>query len=161
MYRRIMVPLDGSQLSEAALDQLAHLAGSQTEVILLRVVAPPSVDAPAPVPTNPTALAVLVPAVEVATEEATAELRAAEYYLAEKEAGLARRGIRARFTAIEDSHPAEVIVTQAEAEQADVIVMSTHGRSGIVRWMLGSVADQVLHSCLVPLLLVRPGRPIP
>ena len=51
--------------------------------------------------------------------------------------------------------PADAIVETAEAEQADLVVMATHGYSGIRRWALGSVADKVLHAIKTPLVLVR------
>jgi nucleotide-binding universal stress UspA family protein len=52
--------------------------------------------------------------------------------------------------------PAEAIVDQAVQRHADLIVMATHGYSGLRRWALGSVADKLLHACAIPLLLVRP-----
>jgi nucleotide-binding universal stress UspA family protein len=54
-----------------------------------------------------------------------------------------------------EGHPAEAIIDEAERQQSDVIVMATHGYSGIKRWSLGSVADKVLHATDTPLVLVR------
>jgi nucleotide-binding universal stress UspA family protein len=54
--------------------------------------------------------------------------------------------------------PAARIVDQAKHEKADLIAMSTHGRSGLARWVLGSVADKILHESRIPLWLVRPKR---
>ena len=61
---------------------------------------------------------------------------------------------------VETGYPAEVIVDSARERQAGLIVMATHGRSGLRRWTLGSVADKVLHASSIPLLLVRaePGH---
>ncbi|HUW12521.1 MAG TPA: universal stress protein [Anaerolineae bacterium] len=52
--------------------------------------------------------------------------------------------------------PAERIIEHATKEQVDLIAMSTHGRSGFSRWMLGSVADKVLRGVMLPVLVVRP-----
>jgi nucleotide-binding universal stress UspA family protein len=56
---------------------------------------------------------------------------------------------------VAEGMPADVIVDVAAHREVDLIVMATHGRSGISRWALGSVADKVLHSTTVPLVLVR------
>ena len=55
------------------------------------------------------------------------------------------------------NHPAQAIVEAAKYRKADLIVMSTHGRSGIGRLVLGSVAEKVLRATAVPILLLRPG----
>jgi nucleotide-binding universal stress UspA family protein len=52
-------------------------------------------------------------------------------------------------------YPAEVIVDEAERRHASLIVMATHGYSGLRRWTLGSTADKVLHSTRTPLLMIR------
>jgi nucleotide-binding universal stress UspA family protein len=57
----------------------------------------------------------------------------------------------------EASAVADAILNYAEANGVDLIAMSTHGRSGIGRWLLGSVADRVVHGSQVPVLLVRPN----
>lgn len=54
--------------------------------------------------------------------------------------------------------PAEMIIDQAYAHQIDLIVMATHGYSGVRRWALGSIADKVLHATTTPLILVRVGK---
>jgi nucleotide-binding universal stress UspA family protein len=64
-------------------------------------------------------------------------------------------GISVRI-AVAFGRPAQEIVDFAEREDIDLIVMSTHGRSGMSRWILGSVADKVLRGTHLPVLLVRP-----
>jgi nucleotide-binding universal stress UspA family protein len=56
---------------------------------------------------------------------------------------------------VESGHPAETIIDYAKAHQIDLIVMTTHGRSGLARWVYGSVADKVLRGATCPVLLVR------
>jgi nucleotide-binding universal stress UspA family protein len=165
MYRRILVPLDGSPLAEAALAQLPHLAGSDTEIVLVRVVGnepeelPPSVVAPASATTN---FAGVVPPAphhpghDEPESEYTRRQDIARRYLDEKAASLALDSRRS-FVVLSDSDAARAIAAQATSSNADLIVMSTHGRSGVVRLVLGSVAEKVLRSTKLPLLLVRPG----
>jgi nucleotide-binding universal stress UspA family protein len=149
MYSKILVPLDGSELSECSLQQLEKVEakGGGTEVILLKVVEPiMSNDATA------WAQAGYSP-VEV---ENRSRADAAGYVsqLAEK---LVNQGIRARGETL-FGRPAESILGYAAENQADLILMSSHGRTGISRWAFGSVADRVVRSSKVPVLLVSaPG----
>jgi nucleotide-binding universal stress UspA family protein len=169
VYRRILVPLDGSSFSEAALDQLSHLAGPETEVLLLRVARLdsnellPGVMAPAPPSGGYVGVAPptrLNPSGSGMSGEADDRVRReAQTYLEEKSETL--RGVVAKWRTqvVDGADPASAIAAEAEDEGADLILLSTHGRSGAVRWILGSVAEKVLHSTHVPLLLVRPGKP--
>lgn len=138
--RRVLVPLDGSQLSERALPLAAHLAeraGAQLE--LLQVVSPVVEAYPyAVVPSS---------VYETLCDRARSGLQA----IADR---LQQRSIEVP-TVVEIGFPAEAIVDEAHRRQADLIVMATHGRSGLRRWALGSVADRVLHAAKTPLLLVH------
>jgi nucleotide-binding universal stress UspA family protein len=169
MYRRILVPLDGSPLSEVALDQLPQLVGPETEVLLLRIAE----STPAIFP--PVALGPFPPgggmSVGVPPTPSTERLsdspdegddrarREAQEYLDAKAVSVPGPVTRRRTLVLENVDPAAAIAGQGQDERADLIVMSTHGRSGAVRWILGSVAEKVLHSTHIPLLLVRPGKP--
>lgn len=167
MYRRILVPLDGSPLAEAALNQLPHLVGPETEVLLLRVVEPTRVEIP-PVAVGPYppggGSAMVVPASpggqDVVAPDDNRTRAEAQLYLEEKANTLRTLVAKRRILVLEDADPAAAIAAQARDEPTDLILMATHGRSGVVRWILGSVADQVLHSTLCPLLLVRPGASV-
>jgi nucleotide-binding universal stress UspA family protein len=77
-------------------------------------------------------------------------------YLDQVEMRLADRQIRVRTEALEANRPAEAITDYARDNGMDLIVMATHGRTGMTRLMLGSVAQSVLHQSSVPVLLVRP-----
>jgi nucleotide-binding universal stress UspA family protein len=85
-------------------------------------------------------------------ESARAEVEAALTPMAQKLRG---DDISVR-TAVAFGRPAQEIVAFAEREKIELIAMSTHGRSGLSRWILGSVADKVLRGTNLPVLLVRP-----
>jgi len=138
MFPRILVPLDGSSRSELILAQIQPLLRRErTEVILLRAAH------------NPLSLA------RIDTGKLEREDRArAENYLHHLVRRLEEEGIQAR--AIErEEEPAEAILKAAVTEGASLIAMTTHGRSGIARWIGGSVAEKVLRASPVPLLLVH------
>jgi nucleotide-binding universal stress UspA family protein len=82
---------------------------------------------------------------------------AGDTYLTRVQARLSEKGIDVA-TRIVSGDPAARIVDLARQEKADLIAMSTHGRSGIARWVLGSVADKILHESKIPMWLVRPKR---
>lgn len=137
MFARILVPLDGSALAEAILPQVTELATLHgAEVVLLRV-----------------ALAHTFPGTNQ-TEAQVQAVQEAEAYLAGVLQSLLAGGIKAQHV-VRYGHAAEEIVDQAETGCADLIAMSTHGRSGLRRWMLGSITEKVLRAATVPVLLVR------
>jgi nucleotide-binding universal stress UspA family protein len=140
--KKILVPLDGSVLAEAALAPAVELAmktGAQM-LVLLRA-----------------AEAHTMPMADPSEAQVTA-VRTAEEYLA----GARERVVKAGFERVETSvwygPPAEAIVEAAAFRKADLIVMSSHGRSGLGRLVLGSVAETVLRGTTVPILLIRPGN---
>ena len=168
MYQTILVPLDASPLSEAALGQLPHLVRPGSGVVLLRVIDPPvamGIAAAAPTYASmggaPISVSMPIESNPVAEEEHDRILdvpdQAASGYLEEQARGLRGLEVNVRTVVLEDRDPARAIAAQAVTERADLIVMSTHGRSGVVRSVLGSVADRVLHLTATPVLLVRPG----
>ena len=137
-HATILVPLDGSTLAEAALPRVVELArGGETTVLLVHAVAAHGRDG------------------RVATHADLDVTREAEAYLSGVRERLADRGVRAVRAAVRHGPPARVIVEVAAAAKADLIVMSTHGRSGLDRMLLGSVAERVLRSTTTPTLLVR------
>ncbi|BCX03281.1 MAG: hypothetical protein KatS3mg053_1219 [Candidatus Roseilinea sp.] len=157
MYRKILVPLDGSALSAAVLPRvraIARCAGAP--VVLLRVI--PEIGMRIGTPAPPTADA--QPAERPATPLQTIPLEMDQYesaaheYLNRVAAELSAAGIAAH-TRIVVGPITESILDVATEEGADLIAMSTHGRSGLGRFLLGSVANQVLHYAKTPVLLVR------
>ena len=160
--KTIIVPLDGSKFAEAALSHAEELAkqggGSSVEVVLINVCHPPELLSMAEYywtpetypPTRPLKWEDYVEQQEEKCREAGRQ------YLAEAGARLQRAGVTARWEVLSGS-PAEAIVDYANAAPFSLVVMTTHGRSGITRWAFGSVAGKVLRGVSTPLLLVRPG----
>ncbi len=146
MYKKILVPMDGSQFSECSLEHVRAIAtGCQVpEVILLRVVEPVS----------PQVYAEGANMDWIADAEKTAQTNA-ENYVSQLAAKLKKEGVAAQH-AISFGRPAEKIVDYARDNHVDLIIMSTHGRSGVSRWVLGSVADRVIHHSAAPVLVVAP-----
>ena len=135
-----MVLLDGSKTAECALGHVSDIAKgcNVPEVILLSVVEP------------------LPGGLYQARDEVRGKLEAwIQTYLAGVEKSLVKDGISARSVVI-GGKAAETIVDYAERNGIDLIIMSTHGRSGPTRWAFGSVADKVIRSSNVPVLLVSP-----
>jgi len=147
MYQKILVPLDGSELSECSLEHVRAIAtGCQVpEVVLLRAVEPASTQAIA---------AYADAGIDVAKVEGQAQLDASNY-LSQSAGKLKKEGVAAQ-TALVRGKPADVIVDYAKKNGVDLIIMSTHGRSGISRWVLGSVADRVVRSSAIPVLIITP-----
>lgn len=137
MYQRILVPLDGSGLAEAILSDVVELATQhRADVVLLRVAS---------------AHARIGSDLTEAQVHAVAE---AEGYLAEEEQRLAGRGIRVS-SVVRYGQPAEEILDHARTSGIDLIAMSTHGRTGLTQFVLGSVANKIIHTATVPILLCR------
>jgi nucleotide-binding universal stress UspA family protein len=153
MYHKILVPLDGSQLAEIALPHAVNLAkASRAEVVLLHAVAEQE--------KYHLMESYTIGATEDFSEKAMAKQQAEEArareYLAPLVEKLKAEGLTASSVTV-IGPPAETITDYARDEGVDVIVMSTHGRSGVQRWLLGSVAEKVLHGATAPVLLVRAG----
>ena len=145
MYKKILVPLDSSPLGEAALSHAQALAkGEDTEIVLLSIPVTPTLDYLARSP----GLAAKV--IEDAEKETLT-------YLKNQETKLAFSGLKVSSIMREGPIP-EVILEVADEVHADLIAMSTHGRSGIQRWLMGSVADRIVQHTHIPVLLIRPKQ---
>ena len=158
----IVVPLDGSALSEAALP-IAESLGAALGVglTLVRAVseaalsrralgAAPHLDYPGPLLDSP----------EYAWELAEHAESSARSYLEQHQGPLAYRGLQVS-TQVLHGPPAPQLVTLMQDAPNRLAVMCTRGRSGVERWVLGSVADQVLRSSGRPVLVIRPTLPVP
>lgn len=135
---KILVPLDGSPAAEGALTTAADLAKAVgARVLLLRA-----------------AQARTLPGVDP-TEAEVEVVRDAEAYLAEVKARLATWGLPDVDTTVWYGPAAAAIVEAAEFHRAGLILMTTHGRTGLPRLVLGSVAESVLRGTPTPILLLR------
>ena len=142
MYKRALVPLDGSALAESIIPFLLRIAGPlDMSIRLLRVLEPVSTAIGDGIRPS------LIPDPEARTREA-------EEYLATTAASLQARGVQVSWE-VRRGRPDEEIVQAARQGGADLIAMSTHGRSGLGRLLFGSVAEQVLRHADVPVFLMR------
>jgi len=163
MYKRILVTLDGSPLSEQVLPQVKQLiAGAETSITFLTVAAAPEESAEARAWTIlPPAMlppAMVAGQVESAKTRGQAVARVRdelEHYLEEAAAGLPLQGVTVE-KAVLIGDAAEEIIKYAREQNVDLIMMATHGRTGLSRTISGSVADRVVTSGAAPVLLVRP-----
>ncbi len=145
-FRRIVVPLDGSKLAESVLG--------------------PAVDFARLMDARLTLLQVLPPPYFFETAEAThASPRASGYGRLREEAGgylarvtgeLASRGVQTTAQVLVDPRPAHAIARYAQESHGEMIALATHGRGGATRLLLGSVADKVVRTAPVPVLVLRP-----
>jgi len=142
MYKRILVPLDGSELAKKALDHIEPLAKIfDAEIVLFQVV--PFM----PIYGSPELVTPLI------VDEKQKE--SAEKYLARLSEELKMRGFKVTTMVRMGQHVAVEIIDFAKESGVDLIAMCTHGRSGITRWVLGSVAHKVLIRAETPILLIR------
>lgn len=152
MYKKVLVPLDGSKLAECVLPHVERLAesGMVKEIIMLRVCDSPSIIADYPETKNKT----WDKHVERMTTNAQ---QACSLYIEDVEQSLKDKGFKVKAES-SLGKPAEEIVNFANKSKVDLIIMASHGRSGVSRWAYGSVAEKVLRSSCIPVLLVKvPG----
>lgn len=141
----ILAPVDGSAFAEAAIGRAAEVARAfDATTVLLRAVPPPLIVGSPYLPH----------AAQTYAEERRDRLAAAEAYLGRCAARAELEGtVR---TVVVETEPAHAIPASAREEGADLIVMATHGRGALMRAIVGSVADKVMRTAPVPVLLVRP-----
>jgi nucleotide-binding universal stress UspA family protein len=133
---KILVPLDGSTLAEAAMWKAAEMLNGGT-LSLLRAAEAHTLPGADPVDAQVNAV------------------REAEEYLAAAVRRLKDKGVKAVETHVWYGPAAAAIAEAAQVQKVDLIVMSTHGRSGLGRLILGSVAESVLRGTRTPILVVR------
>ena len=134
MLRNVVVPLDGSKLSDQALDYLRLLAAPQERPVVT-----------------------LLGVAEGDGSHREIHRAGLERHLNAVSEDLRQSGLRV-VTHLEVGDPAERILAWVEFERPDLLLMATHGRSGVLRFLRGSVAERVLRASPVPLLLVNAGE---
>ena len=147
MHNRILVPLDGSARSEAILPYAQKLAHDATaEIILLRVLVEPApeLNVPAVSPLSPPIID------QERQQESTA-------YLKSMTSKLEGEGSCVTYL-LRQGGVAETILEVAHNMEAQMIAMSTHGRTGMQRILLGSIAEKVVHDSPIPVLLIHPSE---
>jgi universal stress protein A len=156
MFKTIVVPLDGSRFSSAALKYAIDIVNHyQARLILVRAV-----ERTVPVATAGASLGVETAtssrlAMEAAEREDLIHERQAKQYMRKKVKEAAAKGIKAEYRVV-TGYPYESIMDICKREKADLVVMTTHGKSGLKRAILGSVADKIVRDARVPVLVIRP-----
>lgn len=142
MFSKILVPLDGSELSELSLTYMVELAANFNSDVKLVYVCEP----------------------------AEAEFRHMHELYIQKIAERVRRNIKTYNTVntetkskintvVLDGDPADEIVEYAENNEISIIIMVSHGRSGLVPWSIGSTADKIINRTHIPVLMIRAKTP--
>jgi len=145
MFQKLLIPLDGSQFGELTLNYARYLAGQfQSEILLLHVVSTGwEGEMRAELPSGE-------------GEKQAHETHDATAYLREKETALQAEGYTVTAVIRKGDPVHEMILETAVAENADTIIMSTHGFTGLRRLMFGNVAEKVISRSKIPVLLIRP-----
>ncbi len=149
MYSKVLVPLDGSELAECALVHVKNLAkdGAVQEAIILNVfhynIPPLAIE-------GQSASYIDFNAMKKRAGEESAK------YLAALESRLSSEGFKVKTESLEGDRPAETISAYAQKNGIEMIILATHGYTGLKKLMFGSVALEVLHDSHVPVLLIRP-----
>lgn len=154
MYEKLLVPLDGSKLAECVLphiDALAKGCGVRS-ITLVRVVQPFYI---------PTATdAHLLSEEDIRAYEAETR-RTAREYLDSVAKKLKYENIEVKIEVMQ-GFAADSLIDYARRNNVDLVIIATHGRSGVSRWVFGSTAERILRGSCTPVLMVRaPGCPIP
>jgi nucleotide-binding universal stress UspA family protein len=148
MYQKILIPLDGSEAAECSIEHAKAIAQgcNVTDVIVFQVIEPFSIQT--------------LPALAEAGGDSIMRVREqnlqdAKDYLSRIEKNLKTQGIACRSVTVE-GRAADEILSYAEKTKVALIIMSTHGRSGLSRFFFGSVAEKVSRHSRVPVLLISP-----
>jgi nucleotide-binding universal stress UspA family protein len=152
MYKKILVPLDGSELAECALNHVRKIFqdGPAGEVILLNAV---SIELPW------RELSVEDPGYTIAFDYNALKktfMDKSKKYLAKVKSRLSSEGIKVKTETIESNQTSSTITDYAQKKGVDLIIIATHGYTGMKKMMVGSIALKVLHESNVPVLLIRP-----
>ena len=147
MFKKILVPMDGSELSESVLTHVIDIVTGchVPEVVLVRVREP----------LDPNVISTLDPHIAADLDKSYQD--EAVRYLNKIAKTLKKKGIDAG-TVVLSGNPAEEIIEYTQKNGVDLIIMSTRGRSGVSRWIFGSVADKVLRHSTVPVLIKPAGH---
>jgi len=148
-FGRMLVPLDGTELSESVLEHAVSFASLfQTTLHLVRVV-------PYPIQfTSP----YLPHTMQMNQQFVTEAKEAAEVYLAAHAERLRARGHTVETSVVSVAQPGHGLLTEVTDTRCDLVAMATHGRAGLTRAILGSTADKVVRGSHTPILLYRPAE---
>jgi nucleotide-binding universal stress UspA family protein len=155
-FRHIVVAYDGSEQAREALDRAIDMALRwSSRLSIVTVYQPPIVWTAGPLMASTTAGPMIGPIMPSGRSE-NVEKRALNELLLQAVQTAERRGVTNVRGELMQDHPAEAILTYADVEHADLVVMGSRGRSAAPRLLLGSVSDAVVHHAHVAVLIVRP-----
>ena len=144
MYKKIIVPLDGSAAAECVLDHVNEVAGKGTEIVLVRVMTKPPYD-------------YMLRDAQLSAcldDDVTSE---AGEYLKKVAAGVKKPGLIVSTCVLPEQGPiARILLDFAQKSKADLIAISAHGRPGIIGRLMGSVAERLVHHGKIPVLMMHP-----
>lgn len=146
-YKKIVVPIDGSGWSQRAIPHAVDIAqNNEAELILLHVFRPPATEYVG----------------EIALAGQDEQLMALRDEMKQKlmsiRSEIRSEKVNVRVQLIEGMGVAEIIIDYINDEKADLVVMSSHGRTGINRWLFGSVAHKVMQEVNIPVMVIRPDQ---
>lgn len=146
-YKKIVVPVDGSGWSERAIPHAVDIARTnESEIILLHVFKPPAQE--------------YIDSISLAGQEdqlqGLREERKQQLMALRNQVRSEKINVRVQF--IEGTGVAGIVCDFINDEEADLVVMTSHGRTGVSRWLFGSVAQKVMQGIDVPVLIVRPDK---
>lgn len=147
MFKRILVPTDGSKLSRQAVKAAAELAKETGATLVALNVQPPFMP--------PVVAEVPIAYTYTPQEYEAAAKKAAQKVLADVTKATSAVGVQAETHYVLDSSPWEAIIRTAKSRKCDLIFMASHGRRGIEGFLLGSETQKVLTHCKVPVLVHR------
>jgi nucleotide-binding universal stress UspA family protein len=146
-YKKIVVPIDGSGWSERAIPHAVDIArNNNSELILLHVFKPPASEY-----VGDLALANQDDQLNQLREDAKQHLMGIRNEIRGE-----KMNVRVQF--IEGTGVASIICDYINSEDVDLVVMTSHGRTGIIRWLFGSVANKVMQGVTVPVMIIRPDK---
>ncbi len=143
MYQRIMVPLDGSPVAEAALEVASRIVSRDGELVLVRMQE-----------YSKEALSSEFPVVADAFE--VERTRCEDYLTLVAQRWRERHGKVSQRVLPHQLRSAQVLSRAADSSDCDLVVMTSHGRTGLERVLIGSVAEETARSCTIPVLIVGP-----
>ncbi len=146
-YKKIVVPLDGSGWSETALPHAVEIARiNNSELIILHIFRTPAHQY-----IDQLALAGQDEHIQQLRETVKQKFMGLRNELREQ-------GLHVRVQWIEGVNIAELVCEYAKEEQADLVIMTSHGYTGIAKFLFGSVANQIIQGLNVPVMIIRPGK---
>jgi nucleotide-binding universal stress UspA family protein len=156
MFQRILVPLDGSRRSAQALPYAIEMARRfSADIVLMRVVRPPTSSGSALAGGDSAMAAEMV--MEQARDREKKSIDRATRYVKGKLQSVENQGIKGSFRVVLGD-PARSVLNSRRDEGVDLVIMTTRGRGGLRRAIMGSVADEVVRHSRVPILMIRQTR---